>query len=241
MFRTIIVIGWVVFSTIIGGMLVLLVAPFSRNGNVPHKIGRIWARLILFLCGVNLKVKGSEHLDPEKAYIFMPNHQSMIDIPVIFTALFHQFRWVAKAELFRIPIFGKAMQRCGYISIDRSNRKAAFASLKEAIRKIEEGTSVLIFPEGTRSDDGTILPFKKGGFVMAVESRAMIVPMVIIGTRSVMSKGKLLVTPGTVLVTLHPPIDAGDFSRKTKAQLMEKVNAIITTGFKIQPREGQDA
>lgn len=241
MIRTIIAIGWVLLSTIIGGTLILLTTRFSRNGNFPHNIARVWARMILSVCGVKLNIKGREYLDPEQAYIFMPNHQSMIDIPVIYTALDHQFRWVAKAELFKIPIFGSALKRCGYISIDRSNRKAAFASLQEAIRKIRQGTSVLIFPEGTRSDDGTILPFKKGGFVMAVEAKALIAPMVITGTRSVMSKGKLLVTPGTVSVMLHPPIDAGEYSRKTKTQLMGKVEAIITTGFQNQPKGRADA
>jgi len=241
MLRTIILIGWVLFSTIVGGMLVLLIAPFSRNGNAPHCIGRIWARLILLVGGVDLKINGKAHLDPEKAYIFMPNHQSMIDIPVIYTALYHQFRWVAKAELFKIPLFGESLKRCGYISIDRSNRKAAFASLREAVRKIRKGASVLIFPEGTRSDDGTILPFKKGGFVMAVEAQAMIVPMVITGTRSVMSKGKLQVTPGKVLATFHPPIDAGEYSRKAMPQLLNKVEMIITDGFYHPPMEGEDA
>lgn len=241
MIRTIIGISWVVLSTIIGGTLVILAARFSRNGNGPHNIGYVWARLILLVCGVKLHVDGREHLDPKQAYIFMPNHQSVADIPVIYVALAHQFRWVAKVELFKIPIFGKALERCGYISIDRTNRKAAFASLKEAIRKISQGTSVLIFPEGTRSDDGTILPFKKGGFVMAVEAKALIAPVVISGTRSIMSKGRLRVTPGKVLVKIHPPITAGDYDRKTMPLLLDKVQTIITDGFKKQSKEGEDA
>lgn len=241
MIRTFIAIGWVVLSTIIGGILVILTAPFSRSGNFPHNIGYVWARLILFFCNVKLHVDGREHLDPKQAYIFMPNHQSMVDIPVIYVALAHQFRWVAKVELFKIPIFGKAMLRCGYISIDRTNRKAAFASLQEAIRKIREGASVLIFPEGTRSDDGTILPFKKGGFVMAVEAKALIVPVVITGTQAVMSKGRLRVTPGDVFVKIHPPISAGDYERKTAPLLLEKMQTIITDSFNSQSKEGEDA
>lgn len=241
MIRTFIAIGWVILSTIFGGTLVLLTAPFSRTGNLPHNIAIVWARMILLFGGVKLHIDGREYLDSKQAYIFMPNHQSMVDIPVIYVALAHQFRWVAKAELFRIPLFGGALKSCGYISIDRTNRKAAFASLKEAIRKIQQGASVLIFPEGTRSDDGTILPFKKGGFVMAVEANALIVPVVIKGTRSVMSKGRLRITPGKVLVKIHPPIAAGDYERKSIPLLMEKVQVIITDGFKNQPEEGEDA
>ncbi len=241
MIRTFIAIGWVILSTIFGGILILLTAPFSRTGNFPHNIAYIWGRMNLFFCGVKLHVDGREHLDRNQAYIFMPNHQSMVDIPVIYVALAHQFRWVAKAELFKIPIFGRAMKQCGYISIDRTNRKAAFASLKEAIRKIQQGASVLIFPEGTRSDDGTILSFKKGGFVMAVEAKAKIVPVIITGTRSIMSKGRLRVTPGDVLVKIHPPIAAGDYERKTVPLLLESVHTIIADGFKTQSEEGENA
>ena len=122
-----------------------------------------WGHIqILFVSRIKVTVKGISNIDPSKSYIFMPNHQSNFDIPVLLGCLPAQFRWLAKAELFRIPLFGRAMRGCGYISIDRSNRKSAFRSLQKAADTIRNGVSVLIFPEGTRSLDGKIRSFKKG-------------------------------------------------------------------------------
>src|SRR5210317_685359 len=132
-----------------------------------------------------------DNLPLDAPCILMPIHQSNFDIPVLLGRLPVQFRWLAKAELFKIPIFGRGMRGCGYISIDRSNRKSAFQSLAEAATKIRNGVSVLIFPEGTRSRDGKILPFKKGGFVLSVDAGVPIVPIVIYNTGSIMPKGRL--------------------------------------------------
>jgi 1-acyl-sn-glycerol-3-phosphate acyltransferase len=142
-----------------------------------------------------------------------------------------QFRWLAKAELFKIPLFGYAMRRSGYISIDRSNRKSAFLSLKKAAQIIRNGVSVVIFPEGTRSLDGRIRDFKKGGFVLAVDAGVPVVPIVIHGTRAIMPKKKLRITPGQVRVEIQDPIDTKSYSRKTKDQLLERVRTIILTEF----------
>jgi 1-acyl-sn-glycerol-3-phosphate acyltransferase len=161
----------------------------------------------------------------------MPNHQSNFDIPVLLGRIPIQFRWLAKAELFKIPIFGRGMRGCGYISIDRSNRKSAFHSLKEAARKIRDGVSVLVFPEGTRSTDGKIIPFKKGGFVLAVDAGVPIVPIVISGTHTVMPKGRLLIESRDVVMQILAPIDTSDYTRKTKEDLMEKVRKSICDAY----------
>ena len=113
---------------------------------------------------------------------------------------------LAKAELFKIPIFGRGMRGCGYISIDRSNRKSAFKSLADAAQRIRDGASVLIFPEGTRSRDGEIGAFKKGGFVLTVDAGVPIVPIIIYGTRAIMTKGSLLLKPGDAYMEILPPI-----------------------------------
>jgi 1-acyl-sn-glycerol-3-phosphate acyltransferase len=161
----------------------------------------------------------------------MPNHLSNFDIPVILAHLKVQFRWLAKSELFRIPLFGFAMKRAGYISIDRSNRRSAFESLAEAAQIIRNGRSVLIFPEGTRSRDQSIKAFKKGGFVLAVESGVPIVPIVIHGTWRIMSKNGLMIKPGNVTVEIMEPIETKDYSRRTKDDLLERVRMVIVDNF----------
>ncbi|MBW2433993.1 MAG: 1-acyl-sn-glycerol-3-phosphate acyltransferase, partial [Deltaproteobacteria bacterium] len=157
--------------------------------------------------------------------------QSNFDIPVLLGYLTVQFRWLAKMELFKIPIFGHAMRKAGYISIDRNNRESAFKSLELAAEKIRNGVSVLIFPEGTRSRDGRIQPFKKGGFVMAIESGVPIVPVIISGARAIMTKGKFRVNPGQIRLSIQKPIDTTIYSRDTKEALMERVRRVICDNF----------
>lgn len=223
MIRTAIVIIWTVLATVVMSLATIIVSFFSRKGNLCHLIAGFWGKSILWASGVKVTVSGLKHIDAEHSYIFMVNHQSLFDIPVVLGHLPHQFRWLAKAELFRIPIFGYAMQRVGYISIDRSDRKAAFKSLQTAAERIRSGASVLIFPEGTRSPDGRILPLKKGGFVLAVDSATPIVPMIIHGTRSIMPKNNFRIQPGPVMLDIKMPIDSSRYSRKTKDVLLEEV------------------
>jgi 1-acyl-sn-glycerol-3-phosphate acyltransferase len=196
-----------------------------------HLAARFWARSILFASRIQVTVKGTSHIDPSKSYIYMSNHQSNFDIPVLLAFLKVQFRWLAKAELFKIPLFGYAMKRAGYISIDRSNRRAAFASLKRAADSIRNGVSIIIFPEGTRSLDGNIRSFKKGGFALAVDSGVPIVPVILHGTRFIMPKERLQIKPGNVLLEITEPIDTANYTRKTKDDLLEKVRNRICEGF----------
>jgi len=230
-FKSVVIIAWIVLSAIIFGTAVLVVATFTKGGTWPHRIARSWARSILWLSGVEVTVTGRENLETGRPVIYMANHQSNFDIPVMLGCLPVQFRWLAKAELFKIPIFGPGMQRCGYISIDRSNRKAAFASLKQAAETIRNGVSVLIYPEGTRSPDGKIHDFKKGGFVLAVESGVPIVPIVVRGTWPIMPRSGLKVRPGPVTMEIMAPVDTKDYSRATKDDLRAHIHATIVRGF----------
>jgi len=157
----------------------------------------------------------------------MSNHQSNYDIPILLGHLPVQFRWLAKVELFRIPLFGYAMKRAGYICIDRSNQQSAFESLKKAAGIIREGVSVMIFPEGTRTRDGSIGSFKKGGFVLAVESGVPIVPLIIKGTYSVMPRTRLLIKPGKVTLEILKPVETSVYTKETKDELMEKIRNIM--------------
>jgi 1-acyl-sn-glycerol-3-phosphate acyltransferase len=235
--QTLVIVVWTLLATIVIGTLVIIISFFSRSGNLAHLFARAWANSILCVSRVRVTVYGAEKLDPARSYIYMPNHQSNADIPLLLGRLPVQFRWLAKAELFKIPLFGRAMRGVGYISIDRSNRKSAFQSLARAADTIRNGTSVLIFPEGTRSREGQILPFKKGGFVLAVDAGVPIVPIVIHGTRGIIPKGHFLIRPAPVRMQILDPVETADYTRKTKDDLLERVRSILTTTFDNGPRE----
>jgi 1-acyl-sn-glycerol-3-phosphate acyltransferase len=229
--HTVLIFVWVVLATIFFGTSVIVIAMFSKKGNVAHWVARLWGRSILVVSRVHVNITGLEHIPAGRSCILMANHQSNFDIPVLLGRLPVQFRWLAKEELFKIPIFGRGMRGCGYISIDRTNRKLAFESLKEAARKIREGVSVMIFPEGTRSMDGKIRPFKKGGFVLSVDAGVPIVPIIIHGTRAIMPKGRLMIRSQDVRMEVLAPINTSAYTRKTKDELMEKVRTAICETF----------
>ncbi len=228
MIRNVLIPIWVVLVTLFCSVGAI-VASFLKGGDMAHLVGRFWAKSILLVSQVKVTVEGFDHINPRTTYIYMANHQSMFDIPVLLGYLPVQFRWLAKKELFRIPVFGHALARVGYISIDRSDRKAAHNSLLEAARKIAQGVSVVIFPEGSRSENGQIKPFKAGGFHLAVRAGRPIVPVVICGTRSVMPKGSLRVNPGQIIVSINPPIDTASCDTKTKKLLMDSIRSIMKT------------
>ena len=239
--HTLIIVLWTVAATVVIGSVVILCSFFSRSGDGLHLLARLWANSILWVSRIRVTVSGSgiEKLDPNRSYIYMPNHQSNADIPLLLGRLPVQFRWLAKAELFKIPVFGRAMRKVGYISIDRSNRKSAFESLKQAARTIRNGTSVLIFPEGTRSPHGRILPFKKGGFVLAVDSGVPIVPIIIRGTRDIVPKGHRLIRSASVSMEILEPVETSDYTRKTKDALLANIRAILKDNFESnEEREG---
>jgi 1-acyl-sn-glycerol-3-phosphate acyltransferase len=225
--HSIVIIMWTFFGTILFGTLAILVSLVSRTGDGVHLVARVWGRSILWISGVKVHVHGLEHLEVGRSVIYMSNHQSNFDIPVFLSALPVQFRWLAKAELFKIPIFGRGMRGAGYISLDRSNRKSAMASLAKAAETIRDGSSVLIFPEGTRTEDGNLLPFKNGGFILAVDAGVPIVPMAVCGTFATLPRGKLRFRRQPVHIVVRPPIDAAAYTRKTKNDLLEVVRASI--------------
>lgn len=199
--------------------------------NYLHAYARHWARLSLALAGVRLTVEGQEHIPKDRAVLYMPNHQSNFDIPALFAGLPGQFRWLAKEELFRIPLFGLAMRRSGYIAIDRSDRKKALRSMAEAAGRIADGTSVVVFPEGTRSTDGTLLPFKKGGFMLALQSQAPIVPVAIVGTREINPKHSRWIRGGSVRVHIFPAIETAGKSARDRDPLMEAVRGPVAAAL----------
>jgi len=226
MIRTTYILIWVVLSTIFWGLIAIVTSYFTRTGNPVHIVARIWARGILFVSRIKVTVNGLKNIDPTQSYVYMSNHQSNFDIPVLLAYLPVQFRWLAKAELFKIPIFGRAMRGAGYVKIDRFNQKAAFESINEAAGKMKNGVSVMIFPEGTRSLDGNIRSFKKGGFVMAVDAGVPIVPVVLKGTWPIMDKSSLRINNGEVSLNIETPIATTDYTRENKDDLIQRVRAV---------------
>lgn len=231
MIRTILIILWTVIITFLLSLVVIGVSFFSHTGNIPHSMGRWWSRSILRVAGIKVKIRGLENLDPEKPFVFMCNHQSNFDILVLFSALPVQFRWIAKAELFKIPLFGHSMRGAGYISIERKDRKKAIQSLKQAAERIRSGVSVMIFPEGTRSPDGNIGEFKKGGFILAYDAGVPIIPIVLNGTWPIMPKDSLKIRPGNVTLSILPAVNVTDYSRTNKSELINDVREKIIKEF----------
>jgi 1-acyl-sn-glycerol-3-phosphate acyltransferase len=236
--RTLVVYVWVIMATVVLGMVAICLSLVSPTSDPVHLVARFWARSILFVSGISVEVRGISEIDPDRSYIYMSNHLSNFDIPVLLARLPVQFRWLAKAELFRIPLFGRAMRGAGYISIDRFNRKSAFASIEKAASRIQQGVSVMIFPEGTRSRDGCLQSFKKGGFVLAVDSKVPVVPLVIQGTQTIMPKGGRLIYPNPVVLQICRPIETTGYSRGTKEKLMARVRRVIRDQYAVNADGG---
>jgi 1-acyl-sn-glycerol-3-phosphate acyltransferase len=238
MIRTSIIILEIILVTAFMAVMVILLSFIKAGGDTVHKIGRIWAKWILAVSDIKVTIKGRSNLKPGKSYIYMPNHMSNFDIPVLQAYLPVQFRWLAKAELYKIPIFGQAMKSAGYISIDRSDRRSAIESLNQAAKIIRNGVSVIIFPEGTRSRTRSIQPFKKGGFFLAIDSGVSIVPIIIHGTDQIMPTKKISIKPGNVTLEIAEPIKTSNYTRKTKDDLIKKVRGIILESYNKGKKNG---
>src|SRR5438876_9979130 len=158
----------------------------DSRGRIQHGCARMWSRMILWTARVRVRVTGLEHIQPNVPYVLCVNHQSHMDIPIILTALPFQFRFAAKKQLFRYPFLGWHLRRSGHVPIDRENPRAAVRSLRDAAHTVRQGIPVMIFPEGATSRDGSIKPFKGGGFMLATKSDAAIVPITIRGSRAVL-------------------------------------------------------
>ncbi|HEY3275323.1 MAG TPA: lysophospholipid acyltransferase family protein [Syntrophorhabdaceae bacterium] len=214
---------YIVGSTIILSSLSLIVSFFDKDKKGVHAISRFWAKSLLSVWGVRITVRGLENI-PTPPFIFMCNHQSALDIYTLIAGLPLAFKWLAKRELFRIPFIGWAMTRAGYISIDRENPREALKAIDDAGRKIRQGMVIIIFPEGTRSEDGQLLPFKQGVFNLAQRARVPIVPVGIEGTSRLQPKGSFIPKEkGIVYINIGEPVEVGSKGSAEKARLMSEV------------------
>lgn len=208
-----------------------LIAALLGGEDLLHRSNRLWARGCLWLGGVHLHIEGVEHLPPRGPVVFMSNHQGNFDIPVLFAALPVQFRWLAKAELFRIPLFGLTMRIAGYIPVERQDRRLALESMNAAAQRVAAGTSIMIFPEGTRSPDGSLLPFKKGGFVLALQAQAPIVAIAIEGSAALMPKNTLMVRSGEIRLRIFPALPTAGLGMKDRDTLIAEVESRIASAL----------
>ena len=200
---------------------------FDKSGDAVLALARQWARVILVVPGVKVEVHMHAPLEPGRPYIFMANHASMVDIWAMFVAIPASFRFIAKKQLAQIPLFGWAMAAGRFIFIDRQNALAARRSMEEAARRIRSGQSVIIYPEGTRTRDGRLLPFKKGGFHLAIDSGADIVPVAIRGSHAVMPRGAALIRAGRVSVEVGTPIPTAGLTSADREALIAKVRGRV--------------
>lgn len=216
--------------TVVLGSLSLASSLVDRSGRTAHRCARAWSWLILRTTGVNVLVEGSEQLTPGKTYIFVANHQSHYDTPVVFSSLPFQLRIIAKASLARFPVLGWHLRRGGHLFVDRSRPDRA-GILKQWRGMVADGLSLIIYAEGTRSPDGRVARFRAGSFLLAIQAGLPIVPVAVVGTRQVMPKGRLRTEPAEVALVIHepivPPVITNPTIRDAKA-LADRVHAIVS-------------
>ena len=213
--------------TVVLGSISLFSTLFDRTGNFAHRCARAWARLILSTTGVRVRVSGLEHVAPGRSYVFAANHQSIYDIPILFASIPAQLRIVAKESLGRIPFMGWHLHRAGHLLVDRRNPGADI--VQKMARLVSESSSLIVFPEGTRSVDGTVARFKKGPFLVAIDARLPVVPVSIALSRNVMQKGQLMVRPGEVHLTVHPPLETANINRTAVIPFAGRVREIVVS------------
>jgi 1-acyl-sn-glycerol-3-phosphate acyltransferase len=193
------------------------------RGRRAFAVTRAWAAGVLATSGVRLTIVFEVPLAPAASCVFLANHQSLFDIPALLVAVPGRFRFVAKQSLFRIPIFGTALGAAGFVSVDRGDRTAARQSFAAAEQWLRDGESILVFPEGTRSTAGALLPFKRGGFLLALRTGLPIVPVGIRGTQQVQPRSRWSIQPGDVQVRFGTPIDVAEYGIRRKRELILRV------------------
>lgn len=223
---------WAILATIVLFIPITLAATFSSTGNFAFNLSKLWAWALLIATRVRTRIVGKEKIKKGQSYIIISNHQSQFDILALVTRLGIQFRWIIKKELLKIPLFGYALLASRNIFIDRSNTKGSIESINRGMKRLPKGTCIMVFAEGTRSPDGKIHPFKKGGFVLAIDYGLPILPITINGSRKVLPKGSVVFTSGEIEVIVGDPIDTKDYTRESLAELMERTRQVIVSSFK---------
>ena len=235
---------WVLLNLVLSVLIVcipiLAIGWLDRDKNITGKLSKMWAQWVIWSTGIRYDVYGLENLESDKKYIFMSNHQSALDILLGVACIPYKIVFLAKKELFKIPIFGWAMQAAGMIKIDRQNSERARKSVDEAVNiLINSSFSTLIYPEGTRSETGDLLPFKKGGFILAIRSQLPIVPITIIGAGNVLPKRSFTFNKGQIKVIIDKPISTQNLAADNKEELIASCRNTINKNLVCNSDSGQ--
>jgi 1-acyl-sn-glycerol-3-phosphate acyltransferase len=236
------VYAWLVFLPLVALLTVVfstLTILFAWLVN-PHFASRVfattWARVLGFLTPMRVIVEGSEHAQRSRSYVVASNHQSMFDILVIYGWLRLDLKWVMKAELRKMPAIGIGCEKAGHIFVERSNPKKAAQAITDALARLGNGIGVLFFPEGTRSPDGRLLPFKKGAFRTAIDQQLPLLPVTLVGTRDILPARSVRLFPGTARMVVHPPIETTGMTVDQLDALMQQTRDVITSAMPAELR-----
>jgi len=230
--KTLWIYFWAILATLLLFVPVCLAAFVSRTGNLAFNLTQLWAWIMLKVTFVRVVTRGRDKIRPGQSYIIIANHTSLYDILALVTGLRTQYRWIIKKELLRVPLFGYALYASRNIFIDRADPARAVESIHKGLDRLPVGVSVLFFAEGTRSPDGRIRPFKKGGFVMAVEKGLPILPVTINGSRGILPKKSVAFNPGTVEVVVSDPIATKGEDRDHLEALIERTRNVIMAHYR---------
>jgi len=212
------------------GPPVLIYGALSGNTDPIYKAGMLGARMALWLAGVRLDIHGLERIPRDQPVVFMANHQSNCDPPALLPIL-PTVVVMVKKEFFRVPIIGSGMVARGFIPVDRRNREQALEAVEKGVEALKAGKSFLVYPEGTRSPDGRLQRFKKGVFVMALKAGAPIVPISVSGSNKIMPKGKFVMRPGVVRISIHEPVATEGFTIADREIIIDQVRQAILSGL----------
>jgi 1-acyl-sn-glycerol-3-phosphate acyltransferase len=213
--------------TIVLGSLSLVASLFDSGGVNQHMIARLWARAILRTIGVNVVLEGLEKIDTSKSHVYVVNHLSALDVPVLYGSLPFQFRILAKKELFRYPFLGWHLRRSGQIAVVLENPKASIRSLHLAVAAVKKNMSLLVFPEGGRSEDGQLQSFMGGAFFAAIKAQAEVVPMALVGTFEMLKMNSYHIKPGSAKLLVGDPISTKSLTTRDTEALTARARAVV--------------
>jgi 1-acyl-sn-glycerol-3-phosphate acyltransferase len=228
--RSIVTFVAVALYILVVGTPFILLAILIGSPAILYRVGLLGIRLGLFLSGIRYTVTGREHLQRNRAAVYAVNHTSNVEPPILFETLsdlFPRLRVLYKAELRKLPILTWAFDLAGFVPLERGNRDQSLPAIERAAEALRDGNSFLIFPEGTRSRDGALLPFKKGGFIMALKAQAPVVPIAIDGARAAMRKGSPWIQPVVVRVAIGPPIETAGLTLEDRDKLTAAVRGEV--------------
>ena len=222
---------WTILTTVLYTMVfcvpVIIAAIFNRTGRAPYWLGRIWAWLLMKTNRVKIQIEGMDKVIKNCSYVFIANHVSNLDPPAMLVALKNPLRFVAKKSLTKIPVFGIAIRLARMIIIDRDDSKSARDAINRAVQDLKDGISAFFFAEGTRSLDGQLQKFKKGGIILALKAKLPIVPITIVGSYKLLPKNALRIKAGVMKIIIGDPIDTTVYTENDRDDLLEKVRSVI--------------